>query len=74
MSKLIACFNRLGFTPDAREYEDRQRAQNIVYLLQLKGVKLGYEFNKKGIKLFSRDLNRELTKPKEEIENGELKK
>lgn len=42
--KIIACFKEIGFRPAVDEFEDRLRVQKMVYLLQLRGVKLGFDY------------------------------
>jgi len=43
VSKVKACFKALGFEFNDDKFEDRLKAQKIVYLLQLKGLK-GLDF------------------------------
>ncbi len=43
--KVIACFKEIGFKPVVKKFEHRIIMQKLAYLLQLKGVKLGFEFN-----------------------------
>ena len=42
--KLIACFKELDLKIDIELFEDRVLAQKVACLLQLKGIKLGYDF------------------------------
>jgi len=60
VKKVKEVFRLLGYEPDFKRFEDRQKAQNIVYLLQLKKMDFGYKFNTKHIKPFSVELMREL--------------
>lgn len=43
--KVIACFKEIGFKPVVKKFEHRIIMQKLAYLLQLKGVELGFEFN-----------------------------
>ncbi len=43
--KVIACLKAIGFAPDACDFQDRIRVQKMVYLLQLKGLETGFDYN-----------------------------
>ena len=44
--KVLACLKNLGMkNPSTEDFEDKLVIQKAVYLLQLKGVKTGFEFN-----------------------------
>jgi len=44
IGKAIACFRALGFAPDMDSFQDRLMAQKIVFLLELKGVKMDFGY------------------------------
>ena len=54
VAKLSSIFNRLNFKFD-NSFQDKRRAQSIIYLLQCSGVKTGYKFTSM-IRLYSRQL------------------
>ena len=43
--KVISCLKELGFKPSIIKFEDRLIIQKVVYLLQSKGVKIGFDFH-----------------------------
>jgi len=62
IKKVKDAFRLLGYEPNFKRFEDRQKAQNIVYLLQLKKMDFGYKFSKHLNKPFSKELAKELMK------------
>ncbi|MFH1056234.1 MAG: hypothetical protein V1717_00325 [Candidatus Micrarchaeota archaeon] len=42
--KVIACLKEIGFKPKIAKFSDKVVIQKVVYLLQMKGVKLGFDF------------------------------
>lgn len=45
IKKVISCLKELGFEPSVTKFEHRLIIQKIVHLLQLKGVKIGFDFH-----------------------------
>ncbi|MFH1247001.1 MAG: hypothetical protein V1644_01345 [Candidatus Micrarchaeota archaeon] len=45
VDKVIACFKEVGFKPVVKKFEHRIIMQKLAYLLQLKGVELGFDFS-----------------------------
>ena len=68
LSKAIACFRELGFKPKLDRFEDRLVAQKIVYLLQLKGIKMGFGYDLYVRGPYSPDLTKEIYDHKQEFE------
>ncbi len=42
--KVIACLKEMGFKPKISKFDDKIVIQKLVYLLQLKGIKLGFDY------------------------------
>ncbi|MBI5037001.1 hypothetical protein HZC09_06705 [Candidatus Micrarchaeota archaeon] len=42
--KVIACLKEMGFRPKIAKFSDKIVIQKVVYLLQMKGVKLDFDF------------------------------
>lgn len=45
LDKAVACFKALGFKPKIDDFESRLIIQKTIYLLQLKGIKTGFEYH-----------------------------
>lgn len=70
-SKVVACFKALGFRPKIDEFEHRLIIQKAVYLLQLKGVKTGFDYNLYARGPYSPDLAREFFEQRKQFERLE---
>lgn len=59
--KVIACLKALGdFKPSINRFEDRLKIQKMVYLLELKGLNLGFGFGPYVRGPYSPDLTKEI--------------
>ena len=43
--KVVECFKILNYTPNVDKFEDRIIVQKVIFLLQIKKVEFGYDFN-----------------------------
>ena len=68
LDKVVACFKVLGFKPKIDNFEDRLIIQKAVYLLQLKGVKSGFEYSLYVRGPYSRELTDQVYGNKRKIE------
>jgi uncharacterized protein YwgA len=71
LDKVVACFKALGFNPKIDNFEDRLVIQKSVYLLQMKGVKTGFEYSLYVRGPYSRELTDQIYGNKKKVENLE---
>ena len=69
LDKVIACFKELGFKPKIDDFEDRLIIQKAVYLLDLKGIKSGFNFHLYVRGPYSKDLTDQVYENRKKIEN-----
>lgn len=69
IAKVIALFKEMKFTPVIDEFQDRLVAQKVNCLLNLSGIKTGYDCNLYIRGPYSPDLADALFKNKESVEN-----
>ncbi|MFH1256673.1 MAG: hypothetical protein V1494_05285 [Candidatus Diapherotrites archaeon] len=69
LDKVIACFKELGFTPVVDEFADRLIIQKSVYLLDLKGIKTGFNFNLYMRGPYSKELTDQIYENKTKVQN-----
>ena len=70
VGKAIACLKALGdFKPSVGNFEDRLKIQKIIYLLELKGVKMDFNYSLYVRGPYSPDLTREIYVKREDFEN-----
>ena len=67
--KVIAILKELGFKPNINRFQDRLIVQKIVYLLQLKGVKIGFDYGLYVRGPYSPDLTKEVYSRVKDFEN-----
>lgn len=72
LDKVAACFKALGFKPKIDDFEDRLVIQKAVYLLQLKGVKTGFEYRLYVRGPYSRELTEQVYSNKKKLEHLEV--
>jgi hypothetical protein len=60
VEKLLACFKELGIQLHLEDFSERKRIQKIVCLLDLFGIKLGFNFNWYHYGPYSPDLTKTL--------------
>ena len=60
IGKVIACLKHLAFPPKIAAFEDRLRLQKIVCLLELKGIRLGFDYGLYVRGPYSPDLAKEM--------------
>ncbi len=68
LDKLICCFKELGFTPDINNFEHRIIIQKVCYLLQLKGISIGFNYGFYIRGPYSPDLAKSIYENKREVE------
>ncbi len=71
LDKVLACFKALGFKPKIDNFEDRLIIQKTVYLLQMKGVKTGFEYSLYVRGPYSRELTDQVYGNKKKVEHLE---
>jgi hypothetical protein len=70
VEKAIACLKALGgFKPSIGSFEDRLKIQKIIYLLELKGIKMGFSYSLYVRGPYSPDLTKEIYVKREDFEN-----
>jgi uncharacterized protein YwgA len=69
IEKVIACFKELGFKPSVADFEDRLKIQKIVYLLNLKGIRVGFDYNLHVRGPYSPALAREIFSNQDDVQN-----
>jgi len=68
-AKVIACLKALGdFKPSINSFEDRLKIQKIVYLLELKGIKCGFDYHLYVRGPYSPELTQEIYGKREDFE------
>lgn len=68
VGKLVACFKEIGFKPEVKRFEHRIIIQKLTYLLQLKGVDLGFDFSPYVRGPYSPELAKQIYSNKEVLE------
>lgn len=70
VEKAIACLKALGgFKPSVGSFEDRLKIQKIIYLLELKGVKIGFNYSLYVRGPYSPELTKDIYGRREDFEN-----
>ncbi|MFH1751847.1 MAG: hypothetical protein ABH821_02820 [archaeon] len=67
LSKVIAVLKELGFKPKIESFEDRLKLQKLVFLLQLKGIKTGFNYSLYVRGPYSPELTEELFKERNKL-------
>lgn len=68
-SKVIACLKEAGFKPSIDSFEHRLVIQKFVYLLQLKGIKTGFEYTLHVRGPYSRSLCKQMYDNKDDFQH-----
>ncbi len=71
LDKVLACFKALDFKPKIDNFEHRLIIQKAIYLLQLKGVKTGFEYHLYVRGPYSRGLTDQVYENKSKVERLE---
>lgn len=67
--KVIACLKELGLKPSVDNFQDKLVIQKVIYLLQLKGVKTGFNYGLYVRGPYSPALTKEMYAHKQEFEH-----
>lgn len=73
LDKAIACFKALGLRPEISRFEHRLIIQKVVYLLQVKGIGIGFEYSLYVRGPYSPDLTKVCYQQQKRIERLETK-
>ena len=69
IDKVIACLREVGVKPSVSDFEGRVIIQKVIYLLKLKGVETGFNYNLYVRGPYSPSLTRELYENRDRVES-----